>query len=309
MYVELHARSAFSFLEGASIPEALAEACAEQAIPAIALLDRDGVYGSPRMHMAAQKVGLKAHVGAEVSLEDALFGEAARCRYPLLVETKAGYQNLCRLITNYKLRERSKGEGAATFNELEQYAAGLICLTGGEEGPLAEALIRGGYDEGVRTVERLVQTFGRKSVYVELQRHRNREQEARNKAAVSIAQSLRLPLLATNGVCYAKPHERQVLDVLTAIRSHTSLEGAGLALQGNAERYLRSPQEMRALFADLPEAIDNSAELSQRARSVTPPLEHLKNLSKWPTVGEFVGTLNKNRGKSRAITSNRRSAT
>ena len=264
MYVELHARSAFSFLEGASVPEALAEACAEQAIPAIALLDRDGVYGSPRMHMAAQKVGLKAHVGAEVSLEDALFGEAARCRYPLLVETKAGYQNLCRLITNYKLRERSKGEGAATFNELEQYAVGLICLTGGEEGPLAEALIRGGYDEGLRAVERLVQTFGRKSVYVELQRHRNREQEARNKAAVSIAQSLRLPLLTTNGVCYAKPHDRQVLDVLTAIRSHTTLEGAGLALQGNAERYLRSPQEMRALFADLPEAIDNSAELSQR---------------------------------------------
>ena len=211
-----------------------------------------------------KRLGLKAHVGAEVSLEDALFGEAARCRYPLLVETKAGYQNLCRLITTYKLRERSKGEGAATFNELEQYAAGLICLTGGEEGPLAEALIRGGYDEGVRTVERLVQTFGRKCVYVELQRHRNREQEARNKAAVSIAQSLRLPLLATNGVCYAKPHDRQVLDVLTAIRSHTSLEGAGLALQGNAERYLRSPQEMRALFADLPEAIDNSAELSQR---------------------------------------------
>jgi error-prone DNA polymerase len=142
--------------------------------------------------------------------------------------------------------------------------AGLICLTGGEEGPLAEALIRGGYDEGVQTVERLAQTFGQKSVYVELQRHRNREQEARNKAAVSIAHSLRLPLLATNGVCYARPHDRQVLDVLTAIRSHTSLEGAGLALQGNAERYLRSPQEMRALFADLPEAIENSAELAQR---------------------------------------------
>src|SRR6266852_7679512 len=139
MYVELHARSAFSFLEGASVPEALADACAEQVIPAIALLDRDGVYGSPRMHMAAQKVGLRAHVGAEVSLEDALFGEAARCRYPLLVETKAGYQNLCRLITTYKLRERSKGEGAATFNELEQHTAGLICLTGSEEGPLAEA--------------------------------------------------------------------------------------------------------------------------------------------------------------------------
>ena len=83
------------------------------------------------MHMAAQKARTESTCWRRVSIEDALFGEAVRCRYPLLVETKAGYQNLCRLITNYKLREHSKGEGAATFNELEQYAAGLICLTGG----------------------------------------------------------------------------------------------------------------------------------------------------------------------------------
>jgi error-prone DNA polymerase len=199
-YVELHARSAFSFLGAASVPETLAEVCAARGIPAIGLLDQDGVYGSPRMHMAAQSLGLKAHVGAEVSVDDALFGEAARCRYPLLAETRAGYQNLCRLITRYKLREHHKGQGAATLMELEEHARGLICLTGGDEGPLTEALQRGGYEEGQRTVERMVQTFGPKNVYVELQRHRNRQQEARNKAAVSIARSLGLHLLATNGV-------------------------------------------------------------------------------------------------------------
>jgi error-prone DNA polymerase len=264
MYAEMHCRSAFSFLEAASLPETLAETCAEKAIPALALLDRDGVYGSPRMHFAAKQLGIKAHVGAEVSLEDSLFGVANRCRYPLIAETKQGYQNLCRLITRYKLREKEKGEGAATLTELEEHASGLICLTGGVEGPLAEALMRGGYDEGVHAVERIVQTFGPRNVYVELQRHRNREQEARNKAAVSIAHTFHLPLLATNGVTYATPVEREIQDVMTTIRMHTTLEGAGVALQGNAERHFRTQAEMEKLFADLPEAVHNSGDLSAR---------------------------------------------
>jgi error-prone DNA polymerase len=264
MYTELHCRSAFSFLEAASLPEMLAETCARKGIAALALLDRDGVYGSPRMHFAAKQLGIKAHVGAEVTLEDSLFGIAGRSRYPLLAETKQGYQNLCRLITRYQLRGKEKGEGAASFTDLEEYSSGIVCLTGGMEGPLAEALIRGGYDEGHRAVERLAQTFGRRNVYVELQRNRTREQEARNKAAVSIARSLGLPLLATNGVTYATPAEREIQDVMTAIRLRTTLAGAGLALEGNAERHLRSPHEMEALFADLPEAVHNSGELSAR---------------------------------------------
>jgi error-prone DNA polymerase len=183
---------------------------------------------------------------------------------PLLAETRAGYQNLCRLITRYKLREHHKGQGAATLMELEEHARGLICLTGGDEGPLTEALQRGGYEEGQRTVERMVQTFGPKNVYVELQRHRNRQQEARNKAAVSIARNLGLQLLATNGVTYATHREREIQDVLTAIRLRTTLEGAGTILQGNAERRLRSGKEMKLLFSDLPEAICNTVALSNR---------------------------------------------
>src|SRR5881296_3879206 len=132
MYLELHARSAFSFLEGASLPEELAALCAELNMPAMALLDRDGVYGAPRFHMAAKKAGIRAHIGAEVTSTEGF-------RYPLLVETRAGYQNLCRLITRMKLRAR-KGEGAVSAEELEEHADGLICLTGGVDGPLASAL-------------------------------------------------------------------------------------------------------------------------------------------------------------------------
>src|SRR5262245_14741610 len=274
MYIEFHTRSAFSFLEGGSLPEELICACANQSMPAVALLDRDGVYGSPRFHMAAKRAGLRAHIGAEVSIKEGLQSivpawietPAAQhpVRYSLLVETAEGYQNLCRLITQYKLREKAKGEGCATLEELHAHSKGLVCLTGGPEGPLAAALLRGGYDAAKNEVEHLIQIFGPSNVYVELQRHFDRQEEFRNQAAVRIARSLKLTLLATNGVRYARLEDRELLDVLTCVRHHCSLEAAGRLLESNAERYFRSASDMARLFADLPEAIANTAELSSR---------------------------------------------
>src|SRR5258707_13951173 len=112
MYTELHARSAFSFLEGASVPEELVAACKAHGMSAMAVLDRDGVYGAPRFHLAADKSSVKAHIGAEVT---SAFG----WRYPLLVKSREGYQNLCRLITRMKLRSERKGEeiGRASCRE------------------------------------------------------------------------------------------------------------------------------------------------------------------------------------------------
>ena len=265
MYVELHSRSAFSFLEGASLPEALIAVCADYGMPAMALLDRNGVYGAPRFHLAAQKLKVRAHIGAEVTVDDTLFGEAGPARYPLLAESRQGYQNLCRLITHTKLRAK-KEESAARIEELEEHASGLVCLTGGEDGPLAEALMRGGYDEGVRVVERMLRIFGAQNVYVELQRHFDRREETRNQAAVAIARKLRLPILATNGVSYATVAEREILDVFTCIRHHRQLENAGRLLAINSERFIRTPAEMTQLFADLPEAISNTGELSNRLK-------------------------------------------
>ena len=118
--------------------------------------------------------------------------------------------------------------------DVEEFAEGLVCLTGGEEGPLAAALARGGEKEGYKTVERLVAIFGAKNVFVELQRHGQREQEWRNQAAVRIARSLGLPILATNGVRYADEPEREIADLFTAIRHHVSLENAGRLLATNA---------------------------------------------------------------------------
>ena len=258
MYTELHARSAFSFLEGSSLPEELAEACAELGMGAMALADRDGVYGAPRFYLAAKKLPLHAHIGAEVT-------SAAGWRYTLLVASRPGYQNLCRLITQMKLRA-PKGKGSISAPDIAEHAEGLVCLTGGEEGPLAYALENGGMESGLQCVRDLVELFGRENVYVELQRHLCREEEARNQVAVEIARKLNLPLLATNGVRFAKPQRRETLDVFTCIRNHKTLAAAGRLLVSNSERYLKSPAKMKRLFSDLPEAIANTQELSSRLK-------------------------------------------
>src|SRR5580698_1191536 len=285
MYVELHARSAFSFLEGASIPEELAEVCAEYQMPAMALLDRDGVYGAPRFYLAAQKLKTKAHIGAEVTAlgNYAQPKDPALSRIPLLCVSREGYQNLCRLITCTKLRApkypkqvpQSKGrateedtilnaQAIASPADLAEYAGGVICLTGGEEGPLAHALKSGGHDAGRKVLEQLIAIYGRENVYVELQRHFHREQESRNQAAMELARRMRLPLLATQGAQYARREERQILDVFTCIHNHRPLDTAGWLLARNSERYIKTPEEMQKLFADLPEATTNTLELSSR---------------------------------------------
>ena len=230
--------------------------CAKFNMPAMALLDTDGIYGAPRFHHAAEKIGIKAHIGAEVTCENSF-------RLPLLVSSRPGYQNLCRLITKMKLRAK-KGEGAVLPKELEEHAEGLICLTGGADGPLAAVLQQGGIEAASKQVEQLIALFGRKNVYIELQRHFHREEESRNRAAIDIARSLNLPLLATNGVNYATAKDRELCDAFTAIRHHRTLSTAGRLLSRNAERHLKSPHEMQQLFADLPEAIHNTLELSSR---------------------------------------------
>jgi len=263
MYVELHARSAFSFLEGASVPEELIAAGHELQIPAMALLDRDGLYGAPRFHLSAKKNDIKAHIGAEISVQ---LPNSNVCSIPVLVKTRQGYQNLCRLITLMKLRvpkHAKPGACSVTGEELAAHAAGLVCLTGTFDGPIAAALK---YEEGdpQKGVEWLTDLFGKENVYAELQRHFDREEEARNQAVIELARRNHLPLLATNGVCHAMPARREVSDVFTCIRNHVRLETAGRLLARNSERYLKPGAMMQKIFADLPEAIAQTVELSSR---------------------------------------------
>ncbi len=239
MYEELHTRSAFSFLEGASLPEDLVHQCAQLDIPAMALIDTDNVSGAPRFYMAAKKLGIRPHIGAEITA-------AAGGRYTLLVENRTGYQNLCRLISSMKLRSE-KGAAAATEAEFRQYSNGLVALA-----------------DGSQPFEKLIDIYGVGNIYAEVQRHLIRSEEAANQRVMEMARHWKMPLIATNGVRFAHPKKRPLMDVLTCTRHKTNVTEAGRLLEHNAERYLKSSAQMRRLFADIPEAIGNAHELSRR---------------------------------------------
>jgi len=243
-YVELHACSAFSFLRGGSFPEQLAEVAAELEMPAMALIDRNGVYGAQRFSVAAREHNVRPIIGCELSMEDGSI-------LPVLVENCTGYKNLCELLTQAHLRNE-KGKCAPQWSELPEFAEGLVALFGS------------GNTNATDRARFLIDLFGRENVFVELQRHFIRGEDRINRELIDLARAHRLPLLVTNGVQYAKPYGREVLDVFTCIREHTHLDAAGKLLSQNAERHLKSDREMREIFADLPEAIDNTWRLAER---------------------------------------------
>jgi error-prone DNA polymerase len=288
-YVELHARSAFSFLRGGSFPEQLAEVAAELEMPAMALLDRNGVYGAQRFSVAAREHNVRPIIGCELSMEDGAV-------LPVLVENRTGYKNLCELLTQAHLRSE-KGKCAIRWNELAQFAKGLVvflgsaCVSRAGDGVLAiadfskyakstaswescERSFRRDAETNTRDacatqtfVDRVgfvINMFGRENVFVEIQRHFIRGEERVNHELIDLARAHRLSLLATNGVKYAKPYGREALDVFTCIREHTHLDAAGKLLTQNAERHLKSDRQMQELFRDLPEAIENTSRLAER---------------------------------------------
>ena len=253
MYVELHSASGFSFLEGASGPEDLLGEAANLGYEALALCDRDSVSGAPRFFQAARPAGVCALVGCEISLDQPGIKKgtpsaALHRRLTVLAESRAGYRNLCRLLTRMNLRS-PKGEGRARWEDIEEHSAGLVALLGDlrDEDP-----VRG--------------IFGPRNVYVELQRHLLREQERANRSRIDFARAHGLPLLATNGVRYDSERRKPLYDALTCLRFKRKLDEAGRLLDPNAERYLKPPGEMERLFADVPEAVASSVELGRRLR-------------------------------------------
>ncbi|MBK7978328.1 MAG: error-prone DNA polymerase [Deltaproteobacteria bacterium] len=278
-YPELHAASAFSFLDGASLPEDLVARAVELELPAVALVDTNGVYGAPRFYKAARAAGIQPFVGAEVALEES--GPVARglvprqhepgesaavgaSRLTLLVASREGYRSLCRLLTE-GARGRAKGDARVTLDQLEEHAAGLVCLTGGDEGPVVGALARRD-DTGDRAaramVDRLAAIFPRR-LHLELQRHLRRDEKHLEPALVALAERHRLPLVATNGVRHARAEGKSLFDVLTCIRHGVPLDEAGSRLVVNRERHLKGAREMSELFADLPRALDGACELAR----------------------------------------------
>ena len=255
-FIELHARSAFSFLRGTDYPAALIERAAELGMGALALCDRSGFQGAPRFYAAAREAGLHAIVGTELPMED---GSAL----PVLVESRVGYQNLCRLLTRAKLRS-AKGEEQVGWGELAEFGEGMHCLTGDCEGPIQQHLQCGDLLTAEKTTRKLVEIFGKGHVHVELQRYRVRGEGRIVQCLRDLAAHLGLPVIASNAPLAARAGNRPLMDSFTCLRHHVNLDHAGRLLDPNAERHLKSPRAMAELFADIPEAIRNAARLADR---------------------------------------------
>jgi error-prone DNA polymerase len=234
------------------MPESIVERASELNIPGVALIDRDTVSGAVRFHFEALDMGVKPMIGAEVTMDDGSV-------IPLLPINLAGYQNLCKLITTVKLRH-AKGEHFATRKDIEEHSENLICLTGGQDGFMHASVKRG---DGQRDLAWLNYVF-EKRLYVELQRHYLRSEEDVNQQLVGLAHKLHLPIFASNGAYYADKQDRELFDVFTCIKNHTTIYDAGKILSQNAERHLKSRDQMLRLFEEFPDAVARTREIADR---------------------------------------------
>jgi error-prone DNA polymerase len=269
-YVELRCRSAFSFLDGASLPEDLIATAATLGYDALALADVNGVAGAPRFFGAARRAGVRALVGAEVTLDAAGHDDRDRAGARgarksaaatsattsttspppvlLLVENRTGYKNLCRLLTRVHA-DRPKGTGTATHALLAEHASGLTALAGATAREDLPALQR---------------AFGRDHLYLEVQRHFDAPEAHRARAVLAQAAALRVPIVATNDVRYATRDRRRVHDVLACARLGVTVDEIGRRLSPSAEHHLKSSAEMTDLFRDLPAAVRATRTIADR---------------------------------------------
>ncbi len=257
-YVELHCHSYFSFLDGASSPEALTAHALALGYQALALTDHDGLYGAVRFWQAAQQHSVKPIIGAELTLAD---GQ----HLTLLAETQNGYANLCRLISSGQLAGQ-KREPVLTLEVLAQHARGLLCLSGCRKGAVAAALLAKDRERADAAAGHLRDIFGPQCFWVELQRHYLPTDVSMIAELVDLAHRMGVGLVATNNVHYARRASQRLHDVLTCIRQHVTLPEALLAglLHPNSELALKHPHEMVNLFADLPEATRNTLRIAER---------------------------------------------
>ena len=239
-FIELHTRSAFNFLRGASSPEDMVTHAAELGQSAIAILDRNGFHGTARAHHKAKELGLRALVGTEIMMEDGI-------ELPVLVKTRDGYRALCSLLTRANIRA-PKGEGRVKWSELEEVSGGLIVL----------------WRRTSKDAAHLLRAFKKEDVIVPITRHFLSEDTMRNRVLLDLAEHHGWMTIASNAPCYATREGRMLMDAFTALRHHTTLDGAGLLLEANSERHLKSESEMRALFADMPQLVENTSRVAER---------------------------------------------
>src|SRR2546425_3653982 len=260
MYAELHCHSAYSFLDGASPPDEILAEAHRLGYPALALTDRNGIYGSLAFAYAAQPLGIQAITGAEVTLTGG--GQLI-----LLAETTQGYSNLCRLVTEAHLGAE-RLDPRLPLSAIEARHDGLIILSGARrDGFLPRTLETEGLSAARKLAEHCKAVFGRDHFFVEIQRNRVRGDLALTRALIDVAHSVRLAVVATGNVHYHRRELHRLHDVMVAIRHRTTLDGSHRVRNPNSEFYLRPLDEVVALFNDCPDAVATTLAIAERCKA------------------------------------------
>jgi error-prone DNA polymerase len=273
-YVELHCHSAYSFLDGVSLPQELAQCAGELGYAALALTDHNSVSGSMELAQNAPEHGVHAIHGAEIDVtgvSGADGGEGSATRHlTLLVRDEQGWRNLCRIITlaHAHTREgssrRERGEPSVDLQVVLEHAEGLVCLTGCAEGAAIgrSAAGHGAVDE--QAARRLLDAFGAENLYVELQRPYARHDRARNRAFAALARRLGVRCVATGNVHAHARIRAELQDAFVALRHHATLDASEPLRRGNHSHVMSAPQAMLSRFADHPEAVRETLALAEQ---------------------------------------------
>jgi len=259
-FVHLHLHTPFSFLDGAGRIEDLVERAAKLGMPALAITDHNRISGVVRFQKACQRAGLKPILGAEVTLRGG-------AHLTLIAKDRQGYANLCRILTDAHLQNERK-DSQVPWQSISEHCQGLIALSGCRRGEIPELVFEQRFEGAKRRALRYADLFGRDNFYIELQQTLTPGDLALNRSLIELAKELNLKVVATNNVHYARKREYVAQDVLTCIRTLTRLDHPHAERKINAELYLKSPCRMRELFAECPEAVANTMEVSERCESI-----------------------------------------
>lgn len=282
-FVHLHLHSAYSLAEGAIKVKDLVKTCVKKNIPAVAITDTNNMFGAMEFALEASKNGVQPILGVQATIEDG--GQLV-----LLVQTEQGYKNLCKIISASYMDGGDQSDVCATYDVLEKYSDGLICLTGGMQGTIAQAVLHGQTDKAKSEAERLKSLFPDR-LYIEIQRHNTQEENDSEDALIDLAYAHDIPLVATNDCYFPDRGAHEAHDALLCIAEGRYVTESDRR-KVTPEHYFKSAKEMVELFKDLPEAVQNTVVIAQRCsyllKPIAPILPPFETESKRPEPEELA---------------------
>ncbi|HKB53955.1 MAG TPA: PHP domain-containing protein, partial [Ramlibacter sp.] len=267
MFVHLRLHTEFSIVDGTNRIDETVKAAAADQQPALAISDLNNLFGAIKFYKEARGAGVKPIVGAEVMLQGIGPDPTAICRIVLLVQEHQGYLNLCELLARAWTRNVVKAQGVCRFEWLGELAGGLIALSGAQAGPMGQPLAQGDEQRAGATALALASVFPHR-FYVELQRAGRADDEAHVAAAVQLAARLKLPVVATHPVQFTHEDDYEAHEARVCIAEGEILGNQRRVRRFTREQYFKSAAQMEALFADVPSAVANTAEIAKRCNLV-----------------------------------------